>query len=87
MTPPPTLKGFITTADLPSAEQEWPGLQAFFRRLPAADRPETFLELVWRFERAGLRGATSDVGAVVNVVQIPTTPGCGRAPGYLPHLG
>ena len=50
MTPPPTLKGLITAADLPRAEQEWPGLQAFFRRLPVEQRPETFLELVWRFE-------------------------------------
>ena len=47
-----TLKGFITVADLPRAEQEWPGLQAFFQRLPAEQRPATFLDLVWRFERA-----------------------------------
>jgi hypothetical protein len=87
MTPPPTLKGLITTADLPSAEQEWPGLQAFFRHLPEDDRPETFLELVWRFERAGLRATTGDIGAVVNVVQIPTAAGCGRGAGYLPHVG
>jgi hypothetical protein len=46
----PHLRGFVTEADLPDAEQEWPGLQAFWRRLPANQRPETFLELVWRFE-------------------------------------
>lgn len=55
-TPPLALKGFITAADLPSAEQEWPGLQAFFRRLPVDQRPVTFLDLVWRFEHA-VRGA------------------------------
>ena len=44
------LKGFITDADLPKAEEEWPGLLAFLHALPEADRPPTFLELVWRFE-------------------------------------
>jgi hypothetical protein len=87
MTPLPTLKGFITTADLPSAEREWPGLQAFFRRLPANDRPETFLELVWRFEATRLRGGPGALRADVNVVHIPATAGCGRGAGYLPHLG
>ena len=60
-TPPPgnvTLRGLITDADLPEAETEWPGLVAFFRALPAQDRPPTFLELVWRFEtRHALRHA------------------------------
>jgi hypothetical protein len=56
MTPPLTLKGLITAADLPRAEQEWPGLQAFVRRLPVDQRPVTFLDLVWRFEGA-VRGA------------------------------
>jgi hypothetical protein len=50
-----TLRGFITAADLPRAEQEWPGLQAFFVRLPPEQRPATFLDLVWRFERAAVR--------------------------------
>jgi hypothetical protein len=40
---------------LPRAEQEWPGLQAFFVRLPPEQRPATFLDLVWRFERAAVR--------------------------------
>ena len=46
----PLLKGFITEADLPQAEQLWPGLQKFFLSLPPRDRPATFLELIWRFE-------------------------------------
>jgi hypothetical protein len=46
----PPLRGLITEADLPVAEQEWPGLRAFFAALPATDRPATFLDLVWRFE-------------------------------------
>ena len=46
----PLLRGFITEADLPQAEQLWPGLQAFLRGLPERDRPATFLELIWRFE-------------------------------------
>jgi hypothetical protein len=46
----PPLRGLITEADLPAAEREWPGLRAFFAALPVADRPPTFLDLVWRFE-------------------------------------
>jgi hypothetical protein len=46
----PALQGLITDADLPKAEEEWPGLLTFFRTLPANDRPGTFLDLVWRFE-------------------------------------
>jgi len=49
----------ITEADLPRAEALWPGLGRFFRALPAAQRPGTFLELVWRFEAAGLGAAAS----------------------------
>ena len=45
-----TDRGFVTEADLPQAEQEWPGLQDFLRRIPPHQRPVTFLELVWRFE-------------------------------------
>jgi hypothetical protein len=45
------LRGFVTGADLPQAESEWPGLQEYLRRLPLDERPTTFLELVWRFER------------------------------------
>ena len=46
----PLLRGFVTEADLPQAEREWPGLQDFLRRIPPHQRPVTFLELVWRFE-------------------------------------
>jgi hypothetical protein len=45
-----SLRGLITEADLPAAEDEWPGLQAFLSAMPAEQRPPTFLELVWRFE-------------------------------------
>jgi hypothetical protein len=45
-----SLEGFITDADLPAAECEWPGLQAFFLSLAVDDRPRTFLDLIWRFE-------------------------------------
>jgi hypothetical protein len=46
------LRGFVTEADLPQAEMEWPGLMTFWRALPEDERPATFLELVWRFERS-----------------------------------
>ena len=85
MTPPPTLKGFITAADLPRAEQEWPGLQAFLGRLPPDQRPVTFLDLVWRFEEA-VRAAASGIGGAAKVVQIQPSAGCRGRPGYLPHM-
>ena len=47
---PPSLRGLVTEADLPEAEREWPGLQAFLFGLPSQERPRTFLDLVWRFE-------------------------------------
>jgi hypothetical protein len=50
------LKGFITEADLPQAETQWPGLLEFLRRLPSQERPHTFLDLVWRFEGWRARG-------------------------------
>jgi hypothetical protein len=46
----PLLKGLVTEADLPLAEENWPGLRDFFRGLPVNQRPRTFLDLVWRFE-------------------------------------
>ena len=46
----PPLKGLVTEADLPLAEENWPGLREFFRRIPSHQRPRTFLDLVWRFE-------------------------------------
>jgi hypothetical protein len=46
----PLLRGLVTEADLPLAEEDWPGLRDYFRRLPINQRPATFLDLVWRFE-------------------------------------
>jgi hypothetical protein len=46
----PSLRGLVTETDLPAAEREWPGLQAFLFGLPKGQRPRTFLDLVWRFE-------------------------------------
>ncbi len=46
----PSLKGMVTEADLPLAEETWPGLRDFLRRIPSNQRPATFLDLVWRFE-------------------------------------
>jgi hypothetical protein len=46
----PPLRGLVTEADLPLAEEDWPGLREFFRRIPLHQRPSTFLDLVWRFE-------------------------------------
>lgn len=45
------LQGLITDIDLPAAEEEWPGIEAFLQCLPREEKPLTFLELVWRFER------------------------------------
>jgi hypothetical protein len=44
------LRGLVTEADLSQAEQEWPGLRGYLARIPAHQRPVTFLDLVWRFE-------------------------------------
>jgi hypothetical protein len=46
------LRGLVTDTDLPQAEREWPGLQEYLRSLPGSQRPATFLELIWRFERS-----------------------------------
>jgi hypothetical protein len=46
----PLLRGLVTEADLPLAEEDWPGLRDFLRRIPSHQRPSTFLDLVWRFE-------------------------------------
>jgi hypothetical protein len=46
----PVLRGLVTEEDLPLAEEDWPGLREFFRRIPSNQRPVTFLDLVWRFE-------------------------------------
>ncbi len=46
----PPLRGLVTEADLPLAEEDWPGLRDFLRRIPTHQRPRTFLDLIWRFE-------------------------------------
>ena len=42
------LQGFITEQHLDAAEQEFPGISRFF--VDCADKPSTFLELVWQYE-------------------------------------
>ena len=51
------LRGLITEADLPLAEQEWPGLREFLQTIPVNERPSTFLDLIWRFEGCRLAKA------------------------------
>ena len=51
----PCLRGLITDADLALAEEEWPGLQEFLWDIPVAERPPTFLQLVWLFESCHAR--------------------------------
>ena len=41
--------GFITERDFATAECEFPGIQRLYERLP--QKPRTFLELVWTYER------------------------------------
>ena len=43
------LKGFITEAQLHLAEPVFPGITGFYRG--SLCKPQTFLELVWQFER------------------------------------
>ncbi len=42
------MQGRITEKQLPMAEECFPGIQRFYARL--ADKPATFLQLVWAFE-------------------------------------
>jgi hypothetical protein len=42
--------GFITERELQQADEAFPGIVRFFESL--SRKPRTFLELVWRFERA-----------------------------------
>ena len=46
-----SLRGLVTDTDLVQAEHEWPGLIDYLGHLPLAEKPTTFLDLVWRFER------------------------------------
>lgn len=40
--------GFITERDFDTAENEFPGIRSFYEHL--AQKPRTFLELVWKYE-------------------------------------
>ncbi len=40
--------GFITERDFDAAETEFPGIQRLYESL--AQKPRTFLELVWKYE-------------------------------------
>jgi hypothetical protein len=51
------VRGFITERDFASAECEFPGIRAFY--LGLAEKPLTFLELVWRFVHQGRCGCAS----------------------------
>ena len=42
------MQGRITEAQLPLAEQSFPGISRFYDSLD--DKPATFLQLVWAFE-------------------------------------
>lgn len=42
------MQGFITERDFDAAERMFPGIRKFYRKL--ADKPATFLELVWQYE-------------------------------------
>jgi hypothetical protein len=42
------VQGRITERQLPEAEQSMPGITRFYDQL--ADKPATFLELLWQFE-------------------------------------
>ena len=44
------LLGALTERDLPAAEHEFPGINAFFER--CVNKPRTFLELVFAFADA-----------------------------------
>ena len=44
------IQGFITERHLDQAESDFPGITRFF--CECAQKPSTFLELVWRYESA-----------------------------------
>jgi hypothetical protein len=70
-----SMRGLVTDADLAEAEKEWPGLREFLDHLPLQQRPGTFLELVWRFEREHLPW---------NEQRVPHAPVLERAAGAPP---
>jgi hypothetical protein len=46
------VRGFITERHFEIAERTFPGIRDYYRDLN--DKPSTFLELVWRYERRDL---------------------------------
>lgn len=46
------LKGWVTEANFGEAEVEFPGIELYYWAMPEAERPTTFLELVWRYVQA-----------------------------------
>ncbi|MEM9490963.1 MAG: hypothetical protein AAGC55_17575 [Myxococcota bacterium] len=46
------MQGRITEADLKNAELSFPGISSMYWQLP--EKPPTFLQLVWLYERAML---------------------------------
>jgi hypothetical protein len=56
------VRGFITERDFANAECEFPGICAFYAAL--AEKPMTFLELVWSYIHAGAcEAAGEETGA------------------------
>jgi hypothetical protein len=47
------MRGWITECHFESAEKWFPGIRGFY--LALIDKPSTFLELVWEYERAASR--------------------------------
>ncbi len=43
------MRGFITECHFATAERHFPGIRRFYEEL--ADKPATFLELVWQYVR------------------------------------
>ncbi len=54
---PAAVQGRITARQLPLAEKSFPGIGRFYRGL--AEKPATFLQLVWMFEARQLTGRAS----------------------------
>ena len=53
----PAVQGRITARQLPLAEKSFPGIGRFYRAL--AEKPATFLQLVWMFEARQMSGRAS----------------------------
>ena len=61
------MRGCITELDFEEADRCFPGIAKFYRDL--ARKPATFLELVWAYLDAGLRGG--DEAAPASRVNAP----------------